>query len=451
MLFERIESEGIAHYSYVIGDEGEAVVIDPRRDCEVYLDKVSKKGFRISHILETHRNEDYVIGSLELADRTDAKIWHSDSQFDYEYGEEIQDGQSWKIGRLKLKAIHTPGHTPGHMSFLLYDYEEEPWMVFTGDALFAGDVGRVDLLGMDRAEEMAEKLFDSLFNKLLPLGDDIIVCPAHGAGSVCAASITERIWTTIGIERKRNPKLEYKEKDEFVENVTEKLERPPYFKKMEKMNVEGPPILGGLPVPSPLSPGEFEGKMEKSQVLDTRMELCFNSGHIPGSLSIWLDGVPNFAGWFLSYDEPILLVNEGNNPTQVVRYLVRLGFDDFAGYLSEDMLGWHMAGKRSESIDTVTVQEMCNLLDEGETGWILDVRSEDEVREAEIVGANHIHVTQLLENLDRIPEDKNIYIFCGSGLRSTIAASILKRRGWENVTIILGGVKGWNSTTCPIK
>ncbi len=451
MLFERVESEGIAHYSYIIGDKGKAAVIDPRRDCEIYLDKASKKGFNISHILETHRNEDYIIGSLELAERTDAKIWHSDSQFDYKYGDEIQDGQTWKIGRLKLEAIHTPGHTPGHMSFLLYDYDGEPWMVFTGDTLFAGDVGRVDLLGIDKAEEMAERLFDSLFNKLLPLGDEIIVCPAHGAGSVCAASITERIWTTIGIERKRNPKLEYKEKDEFVENVTEKLERPPYFRQMEKLNVEGPPILGSLPVPSPLSPEEFEEGMENCQVLDTRMELCFNSGHIPGSLSIWLDGVPNFAGWFLSYDEPILLVNEGNNPTQVVRYLVRLGFDDFAGYLSEDMLGWHMAGKRSESIDTVTVQEMCNLLDEGETGWILDVRSEDEVREAEIVGANHIHVTQLLENLDRIPEDKNIYIFCGSGLRSTIAASILKRRGWENVTIILGGVKGWNSTTCPIK
>ncbi len=451
MLFERVESVGLGHYSYLIGDKGDAIVIDPRRDCRVYLEKASKKGFNLSHILETHRNEDYVIGSLELADRTDAKIWHSDSQLDYGYGNEIQDGQTWEVGRLKLEAIHTPGHTPGHMSYLLYDYEEEPWMVFTGDALFADEIGRVDLLGMDRAEELAGKLYDSLFNKLLPLGNDVIVCPAHGAGSVCGASISERVWTTIGIERERNPKLQYEEKDRFVENVAKKLERPPYFRKMEKLNVEGPPVLGNLPVPSPLSPEEFEEKMGESQVLDTRMELGFNTAHVPDSLSIWLEGVPNFAGWLLSYEEPILLVNEGNDPTQAVRYLVRIGYDNIAGYLSKDMLGWHMSGKRSESIDTITVQDMCSLLDEGESGWILDVRSKEEIREAEIAEAHHIHITQLLENLDKIPKDESIYIFCGSGLRSTIAASILKRRGWKDVTVILGGTAGWNSSTCPVK
>ena len=181
MLFERIESEGLAHYSYLVGDQREAVVFDPRRDCEVYVERAYEQGLAIKHVLETHRNEDYLIGSVELAERTDAEIWHADSQLQYRYGRPAEDGQTWKVGRLEVRAIHSPGHTPGSMSYLLHDPEGEPWVVFTGDALFAGDVGRVDLLGMDRAEELAAQLYDTIFGKLLPLGDGVIVCPAHGA------------------------------------------------------------------------------------------------------------------------------------------------------------------------------------------------------------------------------------------------------------------------------
>lgn len=451
MLFERIESEGLAHYSYLIGDGNEAVVIDPRRDCQTYIERTVKKGFQITDILETHRNEDYVVGSLELADRTDAKIWHADTQLDYRYGNPIEDRQKWGIGGLKLEALLTPGHTPGHMSYLLYDHADEPWMVFTGDALFAGGVGRVDLLGEDKIKEMAELLYDTLFNKILPLGDHVIVSPAHGAGSVCGASIVDRPWTTIGIERDRNPKLQYIDKQKFIKNVGEKLERPPYFRQMEKLNVQGPPILGTIPTPKPLSPGEFEEMTQSGVVLDTRMELGFNTAHISNSLSIWLEGLPNFTGWFVPYEKPILLINETNDPSQTVSFLIRLGYDNIVGYLSENMHAWHMAGKKSSSIDTVTVQEMCSLLDKGESVWILDVRDDEEVKKAKITNAHHIHLTQLPENLDKIPEKKEIYIFCGSGLRSTIAASLLKREGWKNIKVILGGVAGWNSTTCPIE
>ena len=175
----------MAHYSYLIGDDGEAAVIDPRRDCTIYIDRAARAGYRILHVLETHRNEDYVIGSVELAARTGAAVYHADAQWDYTYGQAVEDAQTWQVGRLELEAIHSPGHTPGSMSYLLRTPEGSPWTVFTGDALFAGDVGRVDLLGEERLEEMAGLLYETLFDKLLALPDDLIVCPAHGAGSVC--------------------------------------------------------------------------------------------------------------------------------------------------------------------------------------------------------------------------------------------------------------------------
>ncbi len=452
MLFERIESEGLAHYSYLIGDGKEAVVIDPRRDCGVYVEKASKAGFRIKYILETHRNEDYVIGSVELAARADAEIWHADDQMDYQYGQPVEDGQVWRVGRLKVEAMHTPGHTPGSMSYLIYDHEGAPWAVFTGDALFAGDVGRVDLLGMDRAEELAEMLYDSIFNKLLPLGDEVLVCPGHGAGSVCGGNIAERVWTTIGLERQLNPKLQYTDREQFVANVAQKLERPPYFRRMEPWNLEGAPILGSLPVPTPLKPTAFAEAAEDAVVLDTRTELGFSAAHVPDALSIWQGGLASFAGWFLSYDKPILLVNEDADPTPIVRHLIRIGYDDLVGSLSGGLLAWHMSGRESRSIDTVTVQDLCHHLDMEGEAWILDLRSDEELEShGEIAGAHQIHVTQLPDRLDEVPQDETVYIFCGSGLRSMIGASLLRRRGWDKVTVVLGGLAGWHSTTCPLE
>lgn len=451
MLFERIESKGLAHYSYLIGDGKQAVVIDPRRDCDVYVEQATQAGLHIAHVLETHRNEDYVVGSVELAARTGAQIWHADTQLDYRYGQPVEDGQTWNVGRLKLQAIHSPGHTPGHMSYLLHDPDRAPWIVFTGDALFAGDVGRVDLMGMDRAEEMAGLLYDTLFDRLLPLGDEVIVCPAHGAGSVCGSGIAERTWTTVGLERRLNPRLQFTDRDAFIAHVAVELERPPYFRRMEEWNLEGAPILGALPVPTPLSPGEFAQKAQDAVVLDTRMELGFGAAHVPDALSTWLGRLPSFAGWFLPYDQPLLLVNETDDPAQAVRYLIRLGYDDLAGYLSGGMLGWHTAGLESSAIGMVTVQELCRHLDAHEDIWILDVRSDKEVNAARIADAQHIHVTQLPHHLDEVPRDRPITVFCGSGLRSMIAASLLQREGWTDLTVALGGLAGWSSTTCPLE
>jgi hydroxyacylglutathione hydrolase len=338
------------------------------------------------------------------------------------------------------------------MSYLLHDHAGAAWMIFTGDTLFAGDVGRVDLPGVEMMKEMAGLLYDSLFEKILPLGDDIIVCPAHGAGSVCGAAIAERVWTTIGIERKHNTKLQYTNRDEFIKNIAQELERPPYFRQMEKLNVEGAPFLGALPQPPALSPLLFEEKMHGAVVLDTRMELGFSAAHVPGALSIWLNGLSSFAGWFLSYDKPLLLVNETNNPEQVVRYLIRLGYDNLAGYLSDGMLSWHTAGNKSESIHTITVQDLCHKLDDQQEPWILDVRSSAEVmNQGGIPDAHHIHVTQIRDQLHDIPQDRTIHVFCGSGLRSMIAASLLQQHGWHDLIVILGGLAVWSSITCSLE
>jgi hydroxyacylglutathione hydrolase len=452
MLFKRFESKGLAHYSYLIGDGNQAVVIDPRRDGDVYVETSTLEGMQITQVLETHRNEDYIIGSVELASRTGAVVLHSaQDDLDYGYGERIGDGEALRVGRLKIRALHTPGHTRGHMSYLLHDPHGAPWVVFTGDALFAGDVGRTDFYGRDKLDEMTGLLYESLFHKILPLGDEVIVCPAHGAGSVCGTAIAERAWTTIGLERKHNPKLQYTDKSDFVGHVGRMLEYPPYFRMMEKWNLEGPPLLGSLPVPPPFSAREFAARAGDALVLDTRMELGFGSAHVPDALSIWEEGLPSFAGWFLSYDKPLLLVTEANDVSRAVRYLIRLGFDRLGGFLAGGMLAWHKAGLVSHRVRTATVQDLCHLLDEGGDIRILDVRSAEEVERGEIPGAQHIHITQLPERLDEVPRDQPVYIFCGSGLRSMIGASLLQRAGWENVTVVLGGLAGWSSVSCPLR
>jgi hydroxyacylglutathione hydrolase len=451
MILERIESKGLAQYSYLIGDGDRTVVIDPRRDCDVYIEAATREGLPLTHVLETHRNEDYVIGSVELAARTGAQVLHSaHDELPYGYGDRIAEGEALEIGKLRLEPIHTPGHTRGHMSFLLRDPVGAPWMVFTGDALFAGDVGRCDFYGLDMLEEMTGLLYDSIFHKLLPLGDGVIVAPAHGSGSACGTAIAERPWTTIGLERQYNPKLQFADRKDFVAYAARMLEYPPYFRMMERLNLEGPPSLGSVPAPRPLLIHEFMAQMSDAVVLDVRMELAFAAAHVPGSISIWPAGIPGWAGWFLPYDKPILLVADGNDVSSAVLDLRRIGYDRIEGFLSGGMLAWHTAGLESRAVPTVTVQELCRVLDDQGGVWILDVRAENEVRQASIPGAQHIHLSLLPQRMAEVPRDRPVFIFCGSGMRSTVAASLLKRAGHDNVTVVLGGLEGWNSATCSI-
>ncbi|MFC1910078.1 MBL fold metallo-hydrolase [Chloroflexota bacterium] len=269
MFFQRIKSEGIAHNSYMVASGSEAFVVDPRRDCQVYVDLARQEGVRIRYIFETHGNEDYVVGSLELQQSTGAEIFHGPG-LEWKYGNMLSERQEFIIGRLKLTAIGTPGHTHESMSYVLTDIStgNEAVIVFTGDALFVGDVGRTDFYGVDNVPKVASSLYDSIFNKILPLGDGVILCPAHGSGSVCGINIASRDESTLGIEKRQNPVLRLTRKEDFVKfKMAEKPEVPYYFRQMEKYNLEGPPLLGCMPLPAPLTPKEFKLAMEKGAVV----------------------------------------------------------------------------------------------------------------------------------------------------------------------------------------
>ncbi|MBN2203598.1 MAG: MBL fold metallo-hydrolase [Thermoleophilia bacterium] len=443
MLLERIEAPGIAHISYLIGDGGTAVVVDPRRDVEVYVERATAAGSRITDIVETHRNEDYVIGSVELAERTGAAIWHADAQLPYRYGAPAQPGATWAVGRFTLEALATPGHTPGGLSYLLREADGAPWIVFTGDTLFAGDVGRTDLVEAARSREMAALLHESLFGTLLPLGDEVIVAPGHGAGSVCGAAIASRPWTTIGLERRLDPLLGLTDRDAFVEGAAGVRDRPPYFRRIEVLNVEGAPLLGALPAPPPLGPHEFAAAAGHAVVVDTRWETAFAAGHVPGALSLWLEGLPLYAGWLLPYDRPLLLVVDGDDPSEAVRRLVRLGYDHVEGFLAGGMSAWHVAGLESTAVTTLTAAEHVRRAARGEGGVVLDVRTVAEVADAPVEGTLHIPLGDLPTRLEEVPSDRRIVPLCPGGLRSMTAASVLRSGGVDDVAVILGGLSAW--------
>ncbi|KAF5410534.1 MAG: MBL fold metallo-hydrolase [Euryarchaeota archaeon] len=458
MIFERIKSAGLAHNSYLIGSEGEAAVIDPRRDCDVYIELAEREEQRIRYVFETHRNEDYVIGSGELSNLTGAEVFHGPG-LNWGYGSTLHDGEAFRIGSLKITALQTPGHTDESMSYALADLSSGEnavmVMVFTGDALFVGDVGRTDFYGPDEAERLAGALYDSIVEKILPLGDGVILCPAHGAGSVCGGSISERDYSTIGIERSSNPMLQLN-RQEFIRHKTaEYHERPSYFRVMERYNLEGPPLLGRLPVPPPLTPAEFNDSMERDWaiVVDARTPPSFGGAHIRGSYSIWLEGLPAYGALVLPYNEPILLVLElHDHLKRAVRYLVRLGYENIRGYLRGGIEAWYDAGYPVEYMGLSTVHELKRRIDRGDDFLVLDVRDEDEWRDGHIEGAMHIYVGQLESRLSEVPRDRPITVVCNVGHRASLAASILMRAGYTNVCCdVLGSMKAWSVSDFPIE
>lgn len=454
MIFERIKSEGLAHNSYLIGSGGVAAVIDPRRDCQVYADLARQRGLRITCIFETHRNEDYVIGSLELSHATGAEIYHC-AGLEWKYGNELRDGQEFRFGSLRLTALHTPGHTDESMSYVLEDAASGPAsvMVFTGDALFVGDVGRTDLYGAEQTPRLAATLYDSLFNRILPLGDGTTLCPAHGAGSVCGMNISNRDESTLGVERVQNPLLQIRDRDAFVRyKVAEKPERPYHFSRMEKMNLEGPPLLGSLPAPEPLMPAEFRKAMDAGTlVVDTSMPAAFGGAHIEDAYSIWLDGLSSFAGWVLPYDLPILLVLEDPAHTETaVRHLVRTGYDSIAGYLRGGTEAWYDAGLPVASLPLLSVHELKEMVARHEEIAVLDVRDQAEWESGHIEGSVHVYVGYLEKQLSEVPKDRPVAVLCSVGHRAGLAASILLKAGYPRVYNVLGGMRAWHAAGYPL-
>ena len=445
MLFEKIVSKGLAHNSYIVGSEGVAAVIDPRRDCAIYPEIADNHDMAITHIFETHRNEDYVTGSCELATRCGAEVYHG-AKPEFRYGKTVRHGDSFRFGLLELVVHETPGHTEESISLVLKDREvsDEPLMIFCGDTLFAGDIARTDFYGQERKAEMAGKIYDSII-RILALGDGVIVCPAHGAGSVCGDEIADHPFTTVGYEKATNTLLALGREAFIARRINESPYYPPYFRKMEELNAEGAPVLHGLPHYGPRSITEVND-MRKSgcQIIDIRSPTSFASGHIPGSLSIWREGLPSFMGWFLNYTDPIVIVDDFNlDLDPVIRQFVRLGYDNLSGYLVGGFPAWSKAAQDTASFATCTAYELRDRL-EKEPLFVLDVRDIKNRKSAGYIpGSRHRFIGELPQHLDEVPRDKPVVTYCDGGYKGSLAASILLKNQYRNVTNLLGGMAAW--------
>ena len=455
MKIKTIKSEGLAHNSYILFDQDEAVVIDPRRDCEIYTEFAEGECVQIKYILETHRNEDYVIGSVELQNMTKAEIGHSNA-LPFKYGEHnLAEGDTLNIGNFKIKVLSTSGHTDESLCYVAYSPQSiEPTLVFTGDTLFAGSVGRTDLYGKTSQPTQADKLFNNLHDKLLPIGDHVLVYPAHGAGSVCGHGISSMEPTTIGYEKKTNPYLQL-DREEFVRKVSsETLVVPRYFKRMEEYNLNGPPLLKEVEYPKPLSLLEFEEEMAEQNmiVIDTRLPYAFAGSHIPDSQSLWLGGTSVYPGWIFDTNQYIVFVLERpQDINTVVPRFRRLGFDNMCGFLCGGMNEWQEAGKPIRSFGTMSAMELRDRLGRGEV-LLLDVRDPPEwVEDGYVDGATRLFFADLPEKADLLPKDKPIAVTCSVGNRSSIASSILERKGYRNIINVLGGMTAWANLGYPTK
>ncbi|MFE8070470.1 rhodanese-like domain-containing protein [Marinobacteraceae bacterium S3BR75-40.1] len=453
MQLEKIKTEGIAHLSYMVIDGKQAAVIDPRRDTEQYLEKARNAGAQITHVFETHRNEDYVVGSHALAEQTGARVYHGpvDGGEAVRHANTVRENDQFDIGSARLRILETPGHTHDSISIALMDTdvsEQDPVAVFTGDTLFIGDVGRTDFYPQQR-EEMAAQLYHSLFDKLLPLGDGVMVLPAHGAGSVCGNAMADREFSTLGFERQQNPRLQLS-RDEFIKAKSEEHHYiPPYFEAMEEAN-QNAPGRSEVPHPLPLGPSEFGKALENGALaVDLRTAEAYCGAHIPGSLSLPADVIPAYAGWMLRYDQDLVLIADG--PAMLdsgVHALYRLGFDRIQGYLQPDMTAWEASGADYRGVPTLSAKGLKARYDEGEAFALLDVRSIEEFEAGHLRDATHLYLGHLPDQLKELPRERPIVTFCGSGKRASVAASLLLRHGFRQVENCLGSMQACKVIGC---
>ena len=354
MLFKRIKTKGLGQNSYILEcGEGKAVVIDPRRDIEEYLIAARDNGLTITHVFETHRQEDFVYGTRSLVNATGSKIVSGCHELFGKTDIRLSDGEELSIGTARVKALETPGHTPESMCYAIYlkDTGRCAWGVFTGDALFIGEAGRTDLPDPEKTAENAGILYDSIHAKIIPLGDQTLLYPAHGSGSACGGNIADRDDSTLGLERAENPAFTLSRKEFISRKESEKLPRPPYFKNMEKVNLEA-----GLPMPEAntckiFQPKEFQQEM-KGGVIDTRSPEAFAGGHVPGSYSIWMEGLSTFGGWVADETTKIfLVVGLSDHVAEGMLALSRIGIDTIGGVLAEGMESWRKEGLPIERIE----------------------------------------------------------------------------------------------------
>jgi hydroxyacylglutathione hydrolase len=457
VVFETVRTDGLAHLSYLIGDRssGCAAVIDPRLDVDVYLELARQHRLTITHAIETHIHADLVSGSRELAVRTGTARVHVSVEGDADYGfahEPLHDGSQVELGAVTLTAMHTPGHTPEHMAYLAKEYEN-PWGFFSGDFLFADSVGRPDLLGAGQTPGLARALFRSLRTALTRLPDALPLYPGHGAGSPCGPNICDR-QSTIGHERRHNPALQFTDEGPFIDWVLHTAPpMPRYYPRMKRINARGPEVLNGLPSVECLEPRAFRQRLAAGdvQLIDNRQMLAFGGGHIAGALNLGpRTELSLWAGWMLDEALPIALVlPRDEDLPEVLRQLLRVGFTRFAGCLKGGMEAWVTAGLPVQALTQVPVHELNKLLPPRDFP-LLDVRTPHEWDEGHLPGAQYLFLGDLPEKLQALNPDEPVVVYCATGYRSSLAASLLQARGFRKVRNVPGGYAAWTAAELPV-
>ena len=455
MYFEQFYLGCLAHASYLFGSEGEAVVVDPQRDVDLYLKAAEEHGLTIRHIFETHLHADFVSGHKELAARTGAKIYfgaQAGATFEHVA---VHDGFELRFGKAKIGVLETPGHTLESICLVVTDDEkpQKPRSVLTGDTLFIGDLGRPDLSRTHTPQQLAGMLYDSLHNKLMKLPDEMLVYPAHGAGSLCGRNMRAERSSTIGTERLNNYALQINTREEFISQLTSNLPaRPEYFLQDAEINRGGAPALSELPELKAIAPAELKAMLEEEALaLDVRPGELFAAGHVPGSVSIALSGqFASWAGSILGLSSHLVLIADTPEQLSEVRLrLARVGIEGERGYLEDGVAGWKRAGFDLASLSEISVQELDKQL-AAKKIRVLDVRREAEWMAGHVDGAEWWPLDRFRVAAPELDLNLPLAVHCQSGYRSMIACSLLQRAGFQNVVNVSGGFGAWQEARLPI-
>ena len=460
MRIEQIYTGCLAHAAYYLEDQGEAAIFDPLREVGPYLDRAQKDNAKIKYVFETHFHADFVSGHLDLKKATGAQIVFGPLAKPGYDALIATDGQEFKIGRYTVKVIHTPGHTMESTTYLLIDQHGEMHGIISGDTLFIGDVGRPDLaqhVVSDLTEEkLAGHLFDSLRNKIMTLPDHLIVYPNHGAGSACGKMMSKETTDTLGNQKKVNYALRADmSKEEFIDELLTGLTAPPsYFPQNVLMNIKGYESLDTVMqrAQQPLSPEAFEAAANETGalMLDVRDPEIFAQGFIPNSINIGLNG--NFAQWvgelIPSVQQEILLITEPGKEEEAITRLSRVGYDGVIGFLKGGFDAWRTSDKEIDTVNRISAETLAAMVKE-DAVLLFDVRKKSEYDSQHVIGATNVPLNELNQHLAEIPKDKALVLHCAGGYRSMIASSMLKQRGWDQITDVQGGFAAIKETTVP--